>query len=174
MPPNHHVKGSSTAMQIDDKMVADYLRRSYHAVDGLWFVMAEKAHDFDHALELDRRVWEVLAKIQARKARDLTGSTGNTPQELARCFCLKLRADGHVFDVQIERDAVRIAIRDCPWLQLLQKSERQHLAAKVAQTICPTEGRVWCDEFGGEYVFEMPQMACEGGHQCEMRFLRRA
>jgi hypothetical protein len=159
-------------MMPDDRLLAEYLRRAYHAVDGLWFVMAEEAHDFEHALELDRRVWEVLAKIQARKARDLLDAAGNSPEELARCFTLKLTADGHAFGVEVSERDVTFAIRDCPWLELLRRSDRRHLAARVAQTICPTEGRAWCAEFGGEYDFEMPRMACVEGEGCVMQFRR--
>ena len=160
-------------MRFADKILAEYLRRSYHAVDGLWFVMAEEDRDFDHALDLDRRVWEVLAKIQARKARELLQREGNGPRDLARCFSLKLTADGHEFDVDVGPDRIDFTIRDCPWLRLLEKSDRRHLAVKVAQTICPTEGRVWCAEFGDRYVFEMPTMACSGQAQCQMRFARK-
>jgi len=160
-------------MSTDDQTMVAYLRRAYHAVDGLWFVMVEKAHDFDHALELDRQVWEVLAKIQARKARELTSATGNTPADLARCFSLKLSADGHQFTAEIAGADVHFTIHGCPWLRLLQESNRRHIATKVAQTICPTEGRVWCTEFGGEYEFEMPLMACGGAEHCEMQFRRR-
>jgi predicted ArsR family transcriptional regulator len=160
-------------MSGDERILVEYLRRAYHAVDGLWFVMVEKAHDFDHALELDRGVWEVLAKIQARKARELTGCAGSAPADLVRCFSLKLTADGHAFEATATDDEVRFTIHDCPWLELLRKSDRQELAARVAQAICPTEGRVWCEEFGGAYEFGMPTMACSGAGRCEMRFVRR-
>jgi len=156
-----------------EKLLVELLRRSYQAVDGLWFTMVEQAHDFDHALELDRRVWEILAKIQARKARELLASSGNTPEELASCFGLKLTADGHKFDVSVNPHEVLFTIRHCPWLALLRKSNRDHLALKVAQTICPTEGRVWCSEFGALYSFQMPLMACSGAELCEMHFIRR-
>lgn len=158
---------------IDDRTLADYLRRAYHAVDGLWFMMVEGDSNFEHALELDRRVWEVLAKIQARKTRELLGVTGSSPDDLARCFSLKLTADGHTFDVETDSRGVRFTIHGCPWLALLENSDRRHLAARVAQTICPTEGRVWCTEFGGEYQFDMPTMACSGADRCEMRFSRK-
>ena len=157
----------------EEAMLVEYLRRAYHALDGLWFMMSEKAAGFDQALDLDRRVWEVLAKIQARKARELTESAGDSPGELARCFTLKLTADGHRFESAADDDGVRFVILGCPWLDLLRKSDRQHLALKVAQTICTTEGQVWCKEFGAAYEFEMPLMACAGTDRCEMRFLRK-
>ncbi len=157
----------------EEGILIEYLRRAYHAVDGLWFMMVEEAGSFEEALELDRRVWEILAKLQARKARELMGCSGNTPAELARCFALKLTADGHQFESFIEPAEVRFVVHQCPWLELLRKSNRQHLALQVAQTICPLEGRVWCGEFSGEYEFSMPQMACAGAELCEMRFVRQ-
>jgi len=160
-------------MSAKDRILVQYLPRASHAVDGLWFMMAEQAHNFDHALELDRRVWEALAKIQARKARELLACDGNTPDELSRCFALKLAADGHEFEAGATPHEVRFLITDCPWLQLLRKSDRRHIAAQVAQTICPAEGRIWCAEFGGEYEFDMPLMACSGADRCEMRFRLR-
>jgi hypothetical protein len=159
-------------MSDSDPLIA-YLRRAYHAVDGLWFMKVEEAHGFETALDLDRRVWEILAKIQARQARTVLEISGDAPEDLAACFTLKLTADGHDFTVETTAEGVEIAIRGCPWLELLRKSDRQELAARIAQTICPTEGRVWCREFGDRYLFSMPQMACQGTEGCVMRFERR-
>ncbi len=155
-----------------DRLLLSYLRRSYHAVDGLWFVMAEEAAGFEHALELDVRVWRVLAKIQARKARELLGVPGDGAEELARCFSLKLAADGHEFSVEMGPEAVVFRVKACPWLELLRKSGREEVAARVAQAVCPTEGAVWSQEFGGEWWFEMPVMGCAGAEGCEMAFRR--
>jgi len=156
---------------MDDRLLAEYLRRSYHAVDGLWFMMVEEDTSFEQALVLDNRVWAVMGKIQARKARELLDAPGNSPEELARCFALKLTGDGHAFTSAVEDGVVRFTIPQCPWLTLLRKSGREHLAATVSQTVCPTEGRAWAAEFGG-YTFDLPQMACLGAAQCEMRFGR--
>ncbi|MGD0113443.1 MAG: DUF6125 family protein [Armatimonadota bacterium] len=157
----------------DPKLLVEYLRRSYHAVDGLWFVTTEEEHGFDHALDIDRRVWSVVAKIQARKARELLGADTNSPDDLARCFTLKLTADGHIFRAEIHRDEVRFLVTQCPWLELLRKSGRQHLAARISQTICPTEGNAWATEFGGEYDFRIPAMSCSGDSRCSLTFVRK-
>ena len=163
----------STAREAADQAaLVDFLRRAYQAVDGLWFMMVEEASGFAQALELDRRVWEVLAKIQARKAWEVLGVRGNSAAELARCFGLKLAADGHECELAAEGGEVRVTIQQCPWLELLRRSRRGHLALRVAQEVCPTEGRVWAAEFGGEYEFEMPRMACGGAERCELRFRR--
>jgi hypothetical protein len=159
-------------MRLDDDILASYLRRSYQAVDGLWFMMVEEDLGFELALDLDVRVWRVLAKIQAREARELLRVSGNSAEELARCFSVKLEADGHQFSVETSEDDVVFCIQACPWLELVRKSDRQHIAAKVAQAVCPAEGSVWCTEFGGEWHFDMPLMACSGAEGCEMRFSR--
>jgi hypothetical protein len=161
-------------MPSDDLILVDYLRRAYHAVDGLWFMKVEQAHDFAHALELDRQVWQVLAKIQARKARELLGCTGDGAEELARCFSLKLMADGHRFAVAVTDDGVRFTIQACPWLELLRKSGREQLAARIARTICPIEGEAWCAEFAGEYRFSVSPMGCAGSATCVLHFMRRS
>ena len=160
-------------MPIDEAILVQYLRRSYHAVDGLWFMKVEAATDFDRALEIDQQVWEVLAKIQAREARRLLHMAGNTGAELSRCLKLKFGADGHDFEIADLADGVQVTIRDCRWAELLKKSHRSELAPRLAQAICVTEGRVWCQEFGGGYKFEMPDMACCGAKQCVMRFLKK-
>ena len=49
-----------------DKDRAEYFHRSYKTVDGLWFVKTEEQFDFNTALDLDREVWKVMPKIQAR------------------------------------------------------------------------------------------------------------
>ena len=161
-------------MRIDDRALVEYLRRSYHAVDGLWFVKVEEDHGFEAALEFDQRVWQVLAKIQARKARELTNACDNGPETLARCFTLKLTADGHDFAAEVTGEGVLFRIAECPWLALLRKAGRTHLAQPIAEAVCRTEGNVWCAEFGGAYVFDMPQMSCAGGTECHMRFTRQA
>ena len=160
-------------MADQEDILIQYLRRSYHAVDGLWFLQVEGVEGFERALEMDRRVWEGLAKIQARKARELCGHLGNGSDLLARCFSLKLTADGHRFDLATDVGEIRFTIVGCPWLELLQKSGRENLASQIALAICATEGRVWCAEFGGEHEFTMPAMKCVGDGHCEMRFTRR-
>ena len=51
---------------LTDEQKAEYFRRSYTAVDGLWFMKVEEKRGFEEALQLDEAVWKVLPKIQAR------------------------------------------------------------------------------------------------------------
>jgi hypothetical protein len=157
-------------MPADEAILVKYLRRSYHAVDGLWFLKVEEGTDFERALEVDRQVWEILAKIQAREARRLLGVEGNSPEELRRCLNLKFGADGHDFEVDLDAEGLTVVIRGCPWRELLAKSKREHLGPRIAEAICTTEGEVWCQEFGDVYEFGIPEMGCAGAEECVMRF----
>jgi predicted ArsR family transcriptional regulator len=166
--------GGARGAMTDDAVLVEFLRRSYQAVDGLWFVMVEEALDFGAALDMDRRVWEVLAKIQARKARELLGIEGHTPEELERGFSMKLRADAYAFESAVVDGGVSITITECPWLRILQRANRDHLAASIADVMCPTEGEAWAREFGDAYTFEVPEKACCGATSCRMRFQPKA
>ena len=153
-----------------DRIVADYLRRSYTAVDGLWFVKVEEAEDFATALELDRQVWEVMPKIQARSARALLDVDGDDPADLAACFGLKFEADGHEYEVIVDDAGVRARVHHCLWLESMRRSGREHLATQIGEHVCTTEGRVWAEEFGGRYEFSLPCRRCGGDEFCEFLF----
>ncbi len=138
----------------EDQALIEYLRRSYTATDGLWFMVAEEAHDFEHALALDEQVWQILPKIQARKAREVLGITGNSVADLTACFSLKLKADGHEFHVEQLPDGTEFVITRCQWRELLRKSGREHLEKRISGVIWPAELAGWCREFGDEFEFE--------------------
>ena len=163
-------RGGQQESVLESEMLVEFLRRSFFAVDGLWFVKVEEEVDFERALELDARVWEVMAKIQARKARELLGATGNSPGELARCLALKFAAEAHDFEVAEEDNGrVEVVIRDCSWLEIMRKAGREHLAQRVAEAICRRELEVWGREFGVSR-HEMTDHLCAGGEACRHVF----
>jgi len=156
---------------IDDSLRAKYFKRSYEAIDGVWFMKLEEEIDFERALEIDRRVWEVVPKIQARTLRSLAGLDGRGSEALAAALRLKAELDG--FDAAVETSpggAVRQVIRDCPWYGLMKKSGREGLAARVGRVICNTEYPVWQREFGAGGEFKLKEMLCDGGARCVMEF----
>jgi hypothetical protein len=48
------------------KDIVEYLQKNFTTADGLWFVKIEEILGFERALEIDKEVWKVLPKIQAR------------------------------------------------------------------------------------------------------------
>lgn len=164
---------SETSGAFTEGQLVEMLRRSYLTVDGLWFVMCEQALGFETALDLDERVWHVMPKIQARKAREVLRLTGNTPPELARAVGLKLAAEGHDFGAEVTATGVAVTITGCPWRAALEKAQRLDLASRIARRICQAEGDGWAAEFGGEYEFAMESCQCEADTSCRFAYRRR-
>jgi hypothetical protein len=149
--------------------VIEYLRRSYTAADGLWFMTVEQDSSFEHALTLDSRVWAVLAKIQARRAKELLGLSGGSLDDLMAGLELKFAAEGYACTVERRgSDSARVVIEGCPWLILLQKAGREHLADTVAREICPVDFAAWAREFGPGLRAQVGPTLCEGHPWCEV------
>ena len=159
--------------QFSDAQIADFLRRSYFVVDGLWFVKAEEGFGFDEAMALDEAVWDVMSKAQARKARALLGIESNSLPDLVRAFQLKLAAEGYEFDVSLEEGKAAITVRVCPWFEILRSSGRTQIAETIADRICAREFTGWIREFGGGIELEFEKRLCierEGCETCRMVF----
>ena len=158
-------------INLNDKQIAEYLRRCYTAVDGLWFMKLEEKYGFDTALEIDNEVWKVLPKIQARMLKDM-GKLGNGIEALIACFTTKLTLEGFKFETQETENprGFRIIIEKCPWLDLLVKSGRENLAEKLGTTICSTDCSAWASEFGDNIKFELQGQICQDSEHCIMQF----
>lgn len=149
--------------------IIEYLRRSYTAADGLWFMTVEEDSSFDHALALDSKVWSILAKIQARRVKELLALRGGGLDDLLAGLALKFAAEEYQY--RLERPAVdqaRVMIDGCPWLRLLQKSGRESVAATVAREICPVDFAAWAREFGPGLRAQVGPTLCEGHPCCEV------
>jgi len=157
-------------MDHDPQQMIAMLRRSYGAVDGLWFVMCEERLGFAAALELDDAVWQVMPKLQARKARELLGLEGNTLAELAQALGLKLAAEGHTFEVSQTPERLEVRVTQCPWHEALVKADRMHLATQIARIICTNEANGWAAEFGQRAEFDFATSKCGGGECCRFVF----
>ena len=60
--------------EIPKDKLADYIfmhLRNMWAVDGLYYLGIEEAFDTEAATEIDRKVWEVMGRIEARRLRTL-------------------------------------------------------------------------------------------------------
>ncbi|MGD9496723.1 MAG: DUF6125 family protein [Armatimonadota bacterium] len=160
-------------MDCAHEQIIAMLRRSYFAVDGLWFVMVEKELGLERALELDERVWRVMPKIQARKARELLCAADAGPATMARCMALKFAAEGHAWRVgAVSPQQAEIVVTRCPWREVLESAQRTHLGPQIADRICAAEGATWAAEFGDDIEFEMAEAICRGDGQCRFVFRR--
>lgn len=148
-----------------DAQIVEFLRRSYMAVDGLWFVKTEERHGSDEAMEMDEIVWTIMPKIQARKAREILEITGDSIQDLIRAFHLKSVSEGHDFEIEEKDGEINLMMHKCTWYEMLKASGRTHLAETIADRICVTEIAGWCKEFSPDIEFELRQRQCTDG--CE-------
>ena len=158
-------------LKLTEKQISEYFKRSYTAVDGLWFMKAEERYGFDTALDIDDEVWKVMPKIQARKLK----SMGNIPDGLdglRECFTTKLTLDGFAFEAEQSDDgrSLQITLSECPWHNVMIKSGREHLSEKVGTRICNTEYQVWAAEFGDDIKFELGDQICAGFKCCTLLF----
>ncbi len=157
--------------ELTQEQIQAYLLRSYTAVDGLWFMRAEKLWGFDSALELDCQVWSVMPKIQARQLKEFL-KTGNGLEGLARCLQAKLELDGFGFEVQLSETELAVNIHFCPWQDKIEKAGRLHLGTKIASVICPAEYAVWGEEFGCRFLASEKPNGCASQAACHLCFVR--
>ena len=78
---------------LTNKQIIEYFNRSYKAVDGLWFLKTEKKYSFDSAFEIDKEVWKVLPKIQARLMKSML-QLGEDKNALLESLKSKLSLEG--------------------------------------------------------------------------------
>lgn len=155
---------------LTDKQVAQYFRRCYTAVDGLWFMKVEENHGWKTALDVDEQVWKVLPKIQARMLKSVL-NVDQGIDALRECLTTRLALEGFDFETRQTANGFGIFIKSCPWHEQMVKSGRKHLSGAVGRRICGTEYPVWAAEFG-HIRFELQQQLCDGCGQCVLQFSR--
>lgn len=133
----------------DPRLQLEYLKRSYTAVDGLWFVKCEKRLGFTTALQIDHEVWCTMAKIQARKAAELLGLPMEGLENLGKALSFKFEAEDYGHTTQIaKQDMLQFDVTQCPWLEILERTGRTHLAKTLIERICHPELTAWGAQFG--------------------------
>jgi hypothetical protein len=155
--------------ELDSRQIAEFFRRSYTAVDGIWFMKAEERYGFDAALDIDDEVWKVFPKVQARMLKDMTGMASGL-EALRECFTAKLAIEGFQFDVEKRKDGFGVSISRCPWHDAMVKSGRDAFSGKVGARICGTEYSVWATEFGQRIRFQRKSEICTGAERCVLEF----
>jgi hypothetical protein len=158
-------------LNLTEVQIAEYFQRSYTAVDGLWFMKLEEKYGFEAALEIDREVWRVFPKIQARKLKSVLGKEQGL-SVLAECLTAKHTLESFRFKTEFNSSETvfKLIITQCPWYDLMKKSGRDDLAGKVGQVICNTEYSVWAGEFGAGIRFELQSQLCNGSESCILQF----
>jgi hypothetical protein len=156
---------------LTNKQIIEYFHRSYKAADGLWFMKVEEKYGFNVALEVDKEVWKVMPKIQARMIKAML-SKGDGEDAFLESLKAKLSLEGFKFKVEQRENGFRIRISDCPWHNLMVKSGREEYSGKVGATICNVEYSVWASEFDVNMKFTLRTQKCQGSEHCLLDFER--
>ncbi|MCK4348944.1 MAG: hypothetical protein KAW47_10040 [Thermoplasmatales archaeon] len=85
--------------EIPKEKLADFIfmhLRDMWAVDGLYYLGIEKEFGTESATEIDRKVWEVMGKIEARKLKKLFEISGNDIASMIKA----LRLSGWTLDLE--------------------------------------------------------------------------
>ena len=157
--------------ELTEEQISEYFKRSYTAVDGLWFMKVEERYGFDTALDIDDDVWRVMPKIQARKLKAM-GDLTDGLDALRECLTTKLSLDGFTFETEQSHDgnSLKLTLNECPWHNIMIKSGRKNLSGAVGTRICNTEYKVWATEFGDDIKFELSDQICKGETCCTLLF----
>ena len=158
---------------LTEEQKTEYFRRSYTTVDGLWFMKVEERMGFEQALQIDEAVWRILPKIQARALKAMM----NLPLGLAgleQALSARLALEGFEFDIERQEGTVEVAVRACPWHQIMIKSGRGAFSEKVSDVICRVENEAWAREYseteGQKIGFERAKRLCRGDGVCRLCF----
>ncbi|MEJ5296776.1 MAG: DUF6125 family protein [Armatimonadota bacterium] len=150
-------------------MLWEFVRRSYLAADGLWFLRCEEELGYGEALRLDELVWRTMPRLQARRARELLGLDGNGLEPLLQALGLKLTAEGHRFRSSLTDGELCIEVTECPWLEAIRRSGRDAIAGDICGRICEPEMGLWAEQFGCAGCVFTSRLS-EGAPCCRMVF----
>lgn len=154
--------------KLTDRQIAEYFRRSYTAVDGLWFMKVEGRYGFEAALQMDEEVWKVLPKIQARMLKSMIGLDKGM-EGLCRAIETRLALEGFEFEAKKDASSLKVRVGRCPWHDLMVKSGREDLSGRIGDLICGIENAVWASEFG-DITFERSDQICKGDERCVLTY----
>jgi len=156
---------------LDQKLVADYFRKCFVSVDGLWFMTVEEDAGFEKALALDAAVWEVLPKIEARTIRSLL-DTGDGIEALRSALEFKLTAEHYGFDLSpAGAGGFTLDVHECPWVRHIRKAGREQFLDRISEAICSLEYGTFAREFVPGVNLEHERTRCAAEGCCRFRFL---
>lgn len=153
-----------------NNQIIGYLKRSYFALDGLWFLIVEEYLSLEEALKIDEQVWRILPKIQAREVRKMLDIRGNTLPDFFKAIKVKLEAEGYRYQGRLEDESLTLSIIECPWYKIIRKSKREHLPL---DDICRIDFQAWAKEFNSKIKVNINSSICKRATSCEVQFLKR-
>jgi len=141
------------------------------SVDGVWYIMVEKYFGFENALLLDKKVWQIMPKIAARKIKVLLGLPDKKLESLSESLAFRFAVEGYeVKSHRLNENTLEIQIASCPWRLQMLKLKKEELLTGVAEKICPVVYETWGREFIEQLRFEMNPKICKGAEICQLKY----
>jgi len=113
------------------------LQRSFFTLDGLWMIKIEEISNWDIALKIDSKVWEILLKIIIRRLKKYLDLQGNSLENLLRILTFRWSAEGWEFRVSPQNECYRIEINNCPYKSAMERNpERRDKIPLICRNMC--------------------------------------
>jgi hypothetical protein len=158
--------------EIDQELKGDYFKRLFVALDGIWYIVVEKYFGLENAVQVDKEVWQVMAKISARETKHLLSLPHGKLESLSRSLAFRFAVEGYKINAnRVNGSVLEIQMKGCPWRRQIMKSKNEKLLRKVAEQVCPVVYETWAAEFLDQFQFEMSPKICKGGEICRLRFV---
>lgn len=147
------------------------------AIDGLWFLAAERKLGFETALELDMDVWKNYGTVMLKRvARSMDIETDpedppdmDTVGTLVEVLCA---IDGTVCKTRvIDEDNAVMTVPHCAWWENLSRAGRQDLVP--CEEVDNNTFIHWLKELDPSLEFEITHSLPRGNDRCEW-IIRRA
>ncbi len=110
------------------------------AVDGLWFLAAEKAFDFDRALDMDIQVWKKYAKLSIKRIRKHFDIPLDGLNAIKEIIFLDPLWHSIEFDlIEEPADNLIFQVTNCPSLLAMEKMGRETFTCEPVEKAYLTE-----------------------------------
>ncbi len=113
------------------------LERSFFTLDGLWMIKLEEASNWELALKIDSKVWEVLLKIIIRRLKKYLGLHDDSLKNLIKILTFRWSAEGWGFKIFPQNEGYRLEIQKCPYKSAMDRNpSRHHKIALICRDMC--------------------------------------
>ena len=164
--------------EIPEDKLADFVfmhLRDMWACDGFYYMFIEEKYGTEVATEIDRRVWEVMGKIEARKIKKLFEIEGNDISTVMKAISFSgwsmdledkeiiVKKDKGIIrnvkcrvqNTRISKGLKEFGCKPVRWGFLKSFSQEFNPDIKVSCNVCPPDkhpDNLWC-----EWVFELQE-----------------
>lgn len=131
-------------LKVSQEELLKWLRDTYFALDGLWFLVVEEERGLNEAVRLDFKVWERLALILAKRIKRKFNLPDRVDQALSS-LSLFFNIEGWKVNFAFEERGFKV--EGCPWWGYLIKVGRKHVAERVCPKVCELIFNSWVKVF---------------------------